>query len=239
MVANRLVVVVLVLAACGDDGHKPKDAPIDSPPDTPSCTVKNFTGELVDWDSNETTNFCGVNKAMVTVRTTGGDTDSTNPNGRFMVCVMTGSNAIVDVVPATTASECTSMPGTYMIGGMLFAEQALIDAHAMFSARAMSMARVTTFFTQVGQAYDATKGQVFVHVEGTQHPVAISSAHAATQKWNGTAWAAGDTGINVFFPNVDVGSGTTTISVTGGTANGAGAYPVVANKFTWVTIVGS
>ncbi len=234
MLANRLAVVALALAACSDGGGKPKDAP---GPDAFVCSTKNFTGEIVDWDSTET-KFCGVFNAALTVRTTNGDTDMSNPNGRFELCVPPGNGALVDVVQATTASQCSSMPGTYTIGGMLFAEQAVIDLHAMFSARSITSARLTTFFTQVGQAYDPTKGQVFVHVEDTQHPVAISSTHATTMAWDGSKWAAGNTGINVFFPNVDVGTGTTTISVTGN-ATGAGSYPVVANQFTWVTIVGN
>jgi len=83
--------------------------------------------------------------------------------------------------------------------------------------------------------YDNTKAQVFVHVEGTLGAVTIAAAHDATQAWSGTAWAAGSTGINVLFPNVDPTAGTTTVSATG--ATGGGTIPLAANSFTYVTVV--
>ena len=68
----------------------------------------------------------------------------------------------------------------------------------------MTQARQDAMFTQVGQAYSATQAQLVVHVGGTARQVSLSANHAATQRVDGTAWAAGDTGSDVFFPNVDV-----------------------------------
>jgi hypothetical protein len=41
----------------------------------------------------------------------------------------------------------------------------------------------------------------------------------------------------VFFPNIDIGTGTTMLTVPGGTAIGTGAIPLAAGKVTTLTIV--
>jgi hypothetical protein len=49
-------------------------------------------------------------------------------------------------------------------------------------------------------------------------------------------WAAGDTGHEVFIPDVDPAGGFATLSVAGG-ATGAGSIPLVAGKMTTLTVI--
>jgi hypothetical protein len=104
-----------------------------------------------------------------------------------------------------------------------------------FSGRNFTTARRDTIFTEVGVAFDPAKAQVHVHVIGTPRAVSIAAAHATTQALS-TAWAAGDTGKEVFFPNVDVGGGTTTLTVAGG-AVGTGEIPLAAGKLTTISVI--
>jgi hypothetical protein len=96
--------------------------------------------------------------------------------------------------------------------------------------------RQQSFFQAAGLQFDATKAQVFVHVNGTPHAVSLAATHDTAQAIVATTWAAGDTGKNVFFPNVDVGGGTTTLSVAGG-AIGTGSIPLIAGTITNVSVL--
>jgi hypothetical protein len=222
-------VLAITLAACSSGPNKPKDAAIDG-------AELFFTGEVVDWDSTDTM-FCGVFMAGMEVDGDATRHDSTNPNGRFQLNLAPAATTRVDITPPTAASECVTGNPTYApIPGIVIADQAVIAASGFYSVRAMTSPRLTTFFTQVGTPFDSSKAQVFVHVDGTARPVSIDAAHDATQAWDGTTWAAGDTGVNVFFPNVAVGAGTTTISMTG--ATGAGPAPIIAGTITYVTLIG-
>ena len=61
--------------------------------------------------------------------------------------------------------------------------------------------------------------------------------HDTAMAFDGTHWAAGNTGENVLFPNVDAGAGTTKITMAG-TTIGAGSIPLAAGTFTFLTLVG-
>jgi hypothetical protein len=161
-------------------------------------------------------------------------TDDSNFNGRFEVCVAQQGQTIVDVTQSTTASRCAAVAGVYPVRGVLIADPAVTAINAQsFSARAMTQARQDAMFTQIGSAYDPAKAQLVVHVAGTPHAVAISSAHAASQRYDGSNWAAGDTGAYVFFPNV--GPGPTTITIAG--AVGPGSVTLEAGAYTYVTFI--
>jgi len=252
MLAGRLVVSVLVVggfAACGDDGKSNpgdgggSDAVADAPfvpvdIDNGSCGDQvRFTGEYVDWDSD--TSFCGINNAVFEVAG-GGAMDATAPNGRFDLCLPDQATVRVDITQPTGASGCPSAPGTYTINALVLANRQVIQAGGFYSARAFTAARQATFFQSfVGAPLDPAKAQVLVHVDGATRAVSITAAHGATQAViNGTvsfAWGTGDTGTDVFFPNVDVGAGTTDVSVAGG-GLGTGPIPLVANTNPKVTI---
>ena len=232
---RTLLLSLLVVAACGDDGHHADAALIG---DGPCGTDMEFTGEIVDWDETDVM-FCGVFNATMTAHDDATRTDKSNPNGRFDVCLPRAATARVDITPPTTLSMCNSTVGLYQIPGIMIANLQVIATTKLFSARMIGMNRLTPFFEANGVVYDPAKAGVFVHVEGTSHPVTSSAAHDTTLAWSGTAWAAGDSGVDVVFPNTDVGSGTTMVGVSGGSAIGTGAIPVVANTFTYVTIVGN
>lgn len=237
MLAGRVVVsvtllLVTCLGACGDDGAGPVDAaPVPVDIDNGSCGDQiRFTGEYVDWDSQ--TSFCGINEALIEV--IGGSMDSTAPNGRFDLCIPDAAATRLDVTQPTAMSQCTTPPAAYTIPTILHAQKVVIQSGGFFSARAFTAARQASFFTLVGAAFDPTKAQVLVHIDGPARTVTLAAAHGTAQTANATGWVPGTAGTDVFFPNVDVG--TTTLSVTGG-ALGTGSIPVEANKVTNVTVL--
>lgn len=211
--------VALALAACSDGSHPLTDGgPLQ------------FTGEFVDMESGNAL-FCGIFGAQFTVHGDSTRTDSTNPNGRFMLSLVPALRTQVDITPPTAQSECSQPKSSYSHPGIIIADANVINAGAMYSARMYTDADSAQF------SPDPAKAQVLVHVEGTRRAVSITGTHAATMAFDGTSWAAGDTGINVLFPNVDVGGGTTNITMAGSTI-GAGSAPLAANTFTFVTLVG-
>jgi len=248
MKSVALLALVFGVGGCGDDSAKHRDAaidakvdaPIDSSVDAGRCAAGQtfFTGEFVDWDSNNGAGFCGIFGAHWTVE---GDTttDSTNPNGRFELCLNAGETK-VDIVEPTAASQCTVDMGTYAIAGLAVANPAVIATNKLFSSRSMETSRVTTFYTGFAATYDPTKAALFVHVEGTQSAIAIDATSLAAQAFDGTTWAAGATGVDVFFPNITVPvGGTTNVTIGGAGGIGGGAVPLVANTITYITVVGN
>jgi len=238
MLAGRFCVsVTLLLGACGDDGAGPVDAaPVPVDIDNGSCGDQiRFTGEYVDWDSHKS--FCGINEALIEV--TGGSMDSTAPNGRFDLCIPDASTTRLDVTQPTAMSQCTVPPAAYTIPTILFAQKAVIQSGGFFSARAFTAMRQTSFFAMVGAAFDPTKAQVFVHIDGPERTVSLAATHATAQAVrSGTAsndWVPGAQGVDVFFPNVDVGGGTTMLS-TDTAAIGTGSIPLVAGTITNVSL---
>jgi hypothetical protein len=233
MTSVRRAWFCLLLAACPSHPKKPDakvDSPPDSPPDSGPCpSARFFTGEYVDWDSTDSV-FCGI--YMGTFAISGGPSDHTNPNGRFQLCLAAAQPTRVDITPPTGASMCQPSPGSYAMPGLAMADPAVIATGEVVSMRDFTAERTAT----LGVTLDGAKGHVFVHVDKTAQPVTISSASDAAQAWSGTAWAAGNQGINVFFPNAAVGN--TTVSMTGG-AVGTGSVPVEAGKITYVTLVGN
>jgi len=226
-----LVFLITACGSCGDDGGGAVDATPTVDIDNGQCgTELRFTGELLDWDSTETS-FCGLGGGAMVMGATG----TLPPNGRFDICVSASSTTNVAVTPGANPSGCSSMPGTYTLPAIAVANPATIRSGAFFSGRMFTMARQASFFTTVGAAFDATKAQVIVHVDGAQRGVAILATHATAQAYNGTAWAAGETGKDVFFPNVDVASGSTMLTVVGG-AVGTGSIPLQAGKITMVAV---
>lgn len=229
---RRCLVIAVTLAACGDDG--PKDASVDI--DNGSCgDMLRFTGELVDWDTH--TRFCGVKDASLEVAG-GGAMDGTAPNGRFDLCLPASTkfdrlNITFDIA----ASQCTATPSPYMLPTIIYADHGVIKAGGFYSARAITMARQPAFFTEIQQTFDATRGQVLVHVNGMNHPkITLAADHGASQTPTATGWAAGDAGTDVFFPNVALGTGTVKLQIAGG-GTGETEIPVVAGTITNVAVI--
>ena len=220
----KWILFAVALAACSDGGGKKVDAAIsDGQPLT-------FTGEYVDWSTTDDASFfCGIFQATFTVHGDATRTNQTNPNGRFTLSLVPAETTQIDITPPTAQSECSQPKSTYSVPGIMIANASVIASGQMVSARAFTVA-------QMPAGYDGTKAQVFVHVDGTPRAVSITGTHDATQAFNGTTFVAGDTGDNVYFPNLDPTGGTTTISTTG-TALGTGTVPVAAGTFTYVTLV--
>src|SRR6185369_17722652 len=91
----KRVAIVVVLAACGDDGGM---ATVDAPPD-PCMPDMQFTGELVDWDSTATT-FKGIFGAKFALESDPSKSTMTAPNGRFILCVP-AADGLATVTPMT------------------------------------------------------------------------------------------------------------------------------------------
>lgn len=233
MYAARSVVLVTMLAACGDDGAGPVDAaPVPVDIDNGSCGDQiRFTGEYVDWDSHKS--FCGINDALIEV--VGGSMDSTAPNGRFDLCIPDAASTRLDVTQPTGVSQCTTPPGAYTFPTILFAQKAVIQSGGFFSGRAFTTGRQAT----LGVTLDPTKAHVFVHVDGPERTVSLGAPHGTAQAIRsgvaGSDWVAGAQGTEVFFPNVDVGTGTTMLTTDTG-AVGTGTIPLVAGTLTNVSL---
>ena len=233
MRANAFVSsVTLLFGACGDDGAGPVDAaPVPLDIDNGSCGDQiRFTGEYIDWDSHKS--FCGINDALIEV--IGGSMDGTAPNGRFDLCIPSAASTRLDVTQPTGNSQCTVPPGAYTIPTILFAQKTVIQTGGFFSARAFTTGRAAT----LGVTLDPAKAHVFVHVDGTERTVSLAAPHGAAQAIRGTTgadWAAGALGTDVFFPNVDVGAGTTMLTTDPGSI-GTGAVPLVAGTLTNVSL---
>jgi len=235
-IRGAFVVGGLGLAACGDDGGKTVDAASDAPADTAIDTPTGacgadaaFTGEVIDWDASNAT-FCGVFGATLTVRGATARTDTTNPNGRFELCLARQPQTVIDVAFSASPSECTTPRDTYPVPAVLIADQSIVNSNMVLSARAMTAMRQTAMFAQVGAPYDAAKGQLVVHTIGTPGAVSITASHGATQAFDGATWTAGDSGSDVFFPNVAPGA--TQVSA----SNMTFTVTVEAGKYTHLTV---
>jgi hypothetical protein len=224
-----LVLLITACSACGDDGGSGVDATPVVDINNGTCGSQlNFSGELVDADSTMAS-FCGVNGAMLSG---GGAMKTTAPNGRIdEMCIPDGGVTQITVTPAATASGCPTTPGTYTLPGLVVANTATIRAGAFFSGRMITMQRLTTLVP----GFDIAKAHVMVHVDGPPRGVAILATHGPALAYSGTAWAAGERGTDVLFPNVDA-AGSTMLTVVGG-AVGTGSIPLQAGKLTLVNVL--
>ncbi|MGE3458016.1 MAG: hypothetical protein AB7O24_23080, partial [Kofleriaceae bacterium] len=216
MALAKYVAAALVLLGCNcGNGGETVDAMRFPDIDNGSCGDQlRLTGEYVDWDFDAS--FCGINAAVWEEDGDGG-MDSTAPNGRFDFCISRATTMTrVNITQPTAMSQCTTPPSTYTVPAIAFVNHDVVLAGGFYSARAFTEARQATLFQAVGATFDPTKAQVFVHVDGTPRAVSLGAAHGAAQAVTATAWTAGTTGHEVFFPNVDVGSGMTALTVAGG-----------------------
>jgi hypothetical protein len=100
----------------------------------------------------------------------------------------------------------------------------------------MIESRMGSMSTQIGTPFNLSDGQLYVHVDGPARAVSISTRHSPAQRFDGAHWAAGDTGSDVFFPNVGIDTGPVTVTVAGG-AVGTGSYTLEPGKMTYLTVV--
>jgi hypothetical protein len=236
----------LLVAACrSSSGDAVIDAPALDAPVPPDAGPDAYAGPcglyfyqvtaaFLDWDSTAAAP-CAISGSRWYVHLTQGYV-TTDARGMLALC-MGSNNPELDIQPPPAASTCPAPGTTYSIPGLAIATRSVVDAGGGFVARSLDDARVGPFYAGFGSAFDATKGQLLVHVNGTPRAVAITAPHAAVQAFDGTAWTGGDTGGDVFFPNIDLGArATTDVSVAGG-ALGTGSVPLVAGTITYMAVV--
>jgi len=229
--ALALALTTVACAGCGDDGVTPDaphaDAAVDATVDAGSCTgPQAFTGELVDFDST-LTSFMGVFDAGFALRGEPGCTARTAPNGRFIM-TLPASDAIVDI----------DAPATY-VDGLVVVPQATITATgASYSLRSFTAARADALYQSLAQTFDVTRGHVLIFQAQQLDSFALTGTNGVTiDSADGSGWAPGNAARYVLFTNVEVGTGTQTLSSTSGAAVGVGPLPIEAGKLTFATTV--
>jgi hypothetical protein len=206
--------VLALLAACGDDSNALPDAPPD-----PCAPQMQLTGEYVDWDSTAS-NFHGIFGAKFTLTTDAATSTMTAPNGRFIMCIP-AADGLVSVEP---------MAGSNYVAGTIIANKMVIQTGAMLSYRSFTTTRAADF------NFDATKGQLFVHVAGGTRTVTTKPAAAVNKHFDGAVWVDGNTGDNIYLGNID--APTATLTIAGGSSiGGTGDIALTPGAFTYVTIV--
>jgi hypothetical protein len=217
--------LILLLGACGG-GSAGEDAAPDI--DNGACGAQlRFTGEYVDWDHDM--NSCGIDRAQFTIQGTAMQF-STPPNGRIDTCIPDQPTVLIDVAQPSAVSACNGdAVNRYMLPALAVANKAVILAGGQWRGRA---------FVQGREVVDPAKAHVFVHVEGTPRAVSLEAgrAHGTMRAVVSDTWAPGDTGHEVFIPDVDPAGGSAMLSVAGD-AIGTGSIPLVAGKMTMVTVV--
>ncbi|HWN66192.1 MAG TPA: hypothetical protein VNM90_01065 [Haliangium sp.] len=243
------------LAGCGDDGSPATDA---APPDAapvadaadpdaaPDAAVPCpgqalFTGSYQDWD----TNSAGQSNTLGAVVAQADDPENsmtiTAPNGRVSLCL-----------PADQTSEVTFTKDEYLPLRYTFDPMATGTA---FEIQGLTPGRADELFTELGVTRDPLLAQVIVAVRyETYNPeavgagvdgVRVSLGNAAAGTFTldeGGVLVAGDTldgGAFVLFANTELGSGTSTITVTTPFAVGcvdSGSVSVNAGEIAVTTI---
>lgn len=223
LAAVAMCLPCLALVACSDSPSVP-DAGPDGPNPCPS-PERFYTGELVSWDSTSGA-FRGVFDAVYTVEGQAARTDRTSPNGRFELCL--AEAAITQLTVEPTAASMFH-------GGIAVAETEVLRALTMVSMRTFTPTQEAGFSPRLM----AGKAHVFVEISGKQRTVTVAGA-APTFAWDGAAWApaaAGATGAALFFANLDP-TAAPVVAAMSGTHLGGKHVPLVADRITWVTMVG-
>jgi len=241
MVRSHALIAVVLGAACGDGARATSDASSardDAPTDVePDADLVNFdvTGSYIDWDASDAAP-CPVVGSTWTVTYDHSRVATTDGAGNFTIS-LTSYYVELDIAPPTAPSNCAKPAGVYALAGHAIIPPALHFDSGHFVARAMSSSRLTSMFDAIGQPFDASAGQLVVHVDGPPRAVSIDSPHAAVQAFDGTTWAAGATGSDVLFPNIDLATTPrTTVAVVGG-AIGTGSVALLANHIVYITVI--
>jgi hypothetical protein len=224
------IVLSLTIAGCGGCGGG--SSATDAAPDIDNgmCgAMLRFTGDYVDWDAD--TSFCGLFGTVITVPGIGPQT-LLQFNGRIDFCVPDQPTTLLDIAPPTTIPSCKPNPGnnlTYPLPAIGVVNKAVVLSGGLWSGRT---------FVNDRETYDPAKAQVYVHIDGPAHAVSLDAAHAhgTIQAVVTNTWAPGDTGHEVFIPDVDPSGGSAMLSVAGG-AVGTGAIPLAAGKMTTLSVI--
>ncbi len=240
--ASALILVVAA-SACGEstaahDAIPSVDAALpDAPLDADLVNFK-FTGSFLDWDSTTTTP-CPIVGATWTATYDSSRVATTGADGTFTIA-LAPYTPLLDISPPSGPTSCTNPASSYALPGIAIATPAVFYAGGTFQARSMTMARVASFYSSIGASFDPTRGALYVHVDGEQRAISISSSHATAQAFDGSTWSAGSVGVGVFFPNIDLGGSMTpmtNVSFVGG-AVGTGSVPLAPGAITYMGVIG-
>jgi hypothetical protein len=234
--------IVALIGACSSRSgtHAPDAAIADSTADAASGSDADlvdypFTGAFLDWDST-TAAPCPIVGATWAAHYDASRTTTTDASGTFTLTLASWLN-ILDVTPPAGASACASPSASYTIPGIAIPTPAVIHAGGAFEARSLTTARVATFYASFGATFDASRGQLFVHVDGAPRAVSISYPSGPAQAFDGNAWGTGATGVDVFFPNIDLSGGMMPAVTVDGGATGTGGVPLAAGSITYMTVI--
>lgn len=212
--------IVVALAAC--DGATPApDAPVDA-----DLVDFPLTGTFLDWDSTAATP-CPIAGATWVAHYDDQRSAITDTDGTFTLRLASYAT-LLDVTPPKTAATCAS--GTYVVPGIAISPPAVVLGGGVVVARAFTQSRMP--------AFDATRGALLIHVIGAPRAFSISAPHAPEQAFDGTAWATGAIGTDVYFPSIDVPiTKLTIVTVAGDDAIGLGSVPLAAGAITYMTAI--
>jgi len=229
LVTTRAIVILsLLLGACGDDGHDTADASTsaidaDTTPDSalgdapvdafvPCFGKQLFTGEYVDWDSTPM-DFHGVPDATAVEVSNASNTATTAPNGRLILCLDNGVNADVEF------TQTSYWP-------LMFSSHAQVTTLGNgYSTKGLTPARATQLASDLGVG-TLSGTQVLIEVRNMKTEAPVSGVTVAlTGDIVGGAfamdasrqWSAGNVTIGggyVLFTNVADAGGTVSLSVT-------------------------
>ena len=244
--AVSLLALGAAVPGCGDDGTPVE---IDAMQSSVCPGQLLLTGEYVDWDST-VANFDGIEDTMVTEVGNASNTATTAPNGRLILCLPSGVTSTLDFAQ-----------GSYV--PLRYTATPEVMTSGVFALKGFTPARATALFTDdLGDiAVSDQRAHVLVAVFEVEDPVppllqaaasppaigaqvAIGNGNDGSGGFtdNGTGtYAAGTTLTDdrfVFFPNVEIAGGTTTISLTapaGKTCDGPGSIPVIAGRIAATT----
>lgn len=244
--ATTAWLLALAVAGCGDDGGTVE---VDAMQSSVCPGQLLFTGEYVDWDST-VANFDGIEDTAVTEVGNPGNTATTAPNGRLILCLPSGATSTLDFAQsAYVPLQYTAAPEVMTAG--------------VFALEGFTPARAATLFNDElgGIAVDDQRAHVLVAVFEVEDPVPMLlqaspsppavGAQVAIGNGNGGSGGFTDNGSGtyvagatltddrfVFFPNVEIAGGMTTISVTppaGTTCDGPSSIPVIAGRIAATT----
>lgn len=205
--APALIAGLLAAAGCGDAAPVP-DAAGEAAPGY------DVSGVYVDWDTS-----APIAGAKLYAHYDDTRVAVTGDDGRFTLRLASYLWLVDVVAPA----------GVSMVPVDVLVQPAVHYAGGAIVLRALSTERAASLYAAIGAPFDATRGQLLVHLDGAPREVALAAPHAAAQVFDG--------GTDVLFPNVDLADDRMpTLTVTGHSI-GAGSVPLVAGTLTQITVI--
>src|SRR5688572_20923611 len=225
--ASALALVTIVSLGCGgcgggdgDADARPADAD-DADADPDGCSgAQAFTGELIDFASTDET-FLGVFDAVFTLRDEPTCTGTTAPNGRFVLEAPDDHFTVFDV----------DAPDDYLDG--------IWPVGSGFAASPSGRALTAADLAGLDVTLDPTRAQVMLSQSNLNPlPLTISGTQDETfTTQDGAVWTPGNDLRYVLYTNVEIGSGTQTLTDAQAVTETLGELVVEAGKVSYITTV--